>query len=141
MGGAGGVVRQGNLVGGLGSVMGDGSSSKKDGARCAQGDHDTRHVGTGGGGGGASRVMTGAVRGTPAHPAGTGPSGAGVSSRTPRMPVQPTRDRGCSNWSGPLRHSAGPGGGGWSRGDGRMPTRSGGGGGRAEAGTGGSATT
>jgi len=48
-GGGGGVVRQGNLIGGMGSRMGDGSGSEKGGTRGAQGDHDTRHVGTGGG--------------------------------------------------------------------------------------------
>ena len=47
-GGAGGVVRQGNLVGGVGSAMGDGSSGEEGDARGAQGGHDTRHVGTGG---------------------------------------------------------------------------------------------
>jgi len=63
--------------------MGDGSGSEVGDARGAQGGHDTGHVGTGGGGGSNSRVVTGAVGCTPAHPAGTGPSGAGVSRRTP----------------------------------------------------------
>ena len=49
MGGAGGVVRQGNLVGGVGSRMGDGNGSEEVGVRGAEGDHDTGHVGTGGG--------------------------------------------------------------------------------------------
>jgi len=137
-GGAGGV-RQGNLVGGVGSGMGDGSSSEEGDVRGAQGDHDTRHVGTGGGGHRTSSVVTGAVGSTPAHPVGTWPSGAGVSSRTPRRPVQPTRGTGWSGWSGARRRSAGPGGRGWS--GGRMPTRSGGDGRRAGAGAGGSATT
>jgi len=75
----------------MGSGMGDGSGSEEGDARGAQGDHDTGHVGTGGGGGSSSSVVTGAVRGTPAHPAGTEPSGAGVSSHTLRTPVQPTR--------------------------------------------------
>jgi len=48
-GDAAGVVRQVNLVGGVGSGMRDGSGSEEDGARGAQGEHDTRHVGTGGG--------------------------------------------------------------------------------------------
>ena len=43
--------------------------------------------------------------------------------------------------SGARRHSAGPGGSCWSSGGGRMPMRSGGSGGRAGAGAGGSATT
>jgi len=77
--------------------MGDGRGSEEGDARGAQGDHNTRHVGTGGGGGSSSRVVTGTVGGTPACPAGTGPSGAGVSSHTPRTPVQPTCGRG---WSG-----------------------------------------
>ena len=93
-GGAGGVVRQGNLVEGVGSGMRDGSGSEKGDTRGAQGDHDTGHVGTGGSGGSSSRVVTGAIGGTPAYPAGTGPSGAGVSSGTLRTPVQLTRGRG-----------------------------------------------
>ena len=51
----------------------------------------------GGGGGSSSRVVTGAGKGTPAQPAGTGPSRAEVSSRTLRTRVQPTRGRG---WCG-----------------------------------------
>jgi len=98
--GAGGVVRQGNLVGGVGSGMGDVSDSEEGDARGAQGDHNTRHVGTGRGGGSSSRVVTRAVGGTPAHPAGTGPSGAGASSRTPQTPVQRTCGRGWSGCSG-----------------------------------------
>jgi len=86
-------------------------------------------------------VVTGAVGGTPAHPAGTWPAGAGLGSHTRRTPVQPTHGRGWSGWSGARRHSAVPGGSCWSGGGGRMPTRSGGGGGRAGAGAGGSATT
>jgi len=121
--------------------MGDGSGSKEGDARGAQGDHDTGHVCTGGGGGSSSRVVTGAVGGTPAHPAGTGLSGAGVSSRTLRTPVQPTCCRGWSGWSGARRRSAGPGGSGWSAGGCRMPTHFGGGGGRAAACAGGRATT
>jgi len=80
-GGAGGLVRQRNFVGGVGSGMGDGSGSEEGNTRGAQGDHDTGHVGTWGGGGSSSRVVTGAVGGTPAHPAGTAPSRSGVSSR------------------------------------------------------------
>jgi len=140
-GGAGGVVRQGNLVGGVGSGMGDGSGSEEGRARGAQGDHDTGHVGTGEGGGSSSRVVTRAVGGTLIHPAGTGPSGAGVSSCTLRTPVQPTRVRGWSGWSGACSHSAGPGGSGWSSGGLRVRTRSESGGGRAEGDAGGSATT
>jgi len=121
--------------------MGDGSGSKEGDARGAQEDQDTGHVGTGGGGSSSSRVMTGAVGGTPAHPAGTGPSVAGVSRRTTWTPVQPTRGRGWSGWSGARRGSACPGGSGWSGGGGRMPMRSGGGGGRAGAGAGGHSTT
>ena len=94
-----------------------------------------------GGGGSSSRVLTWAVGGTPGHPAGTGRSGDGVSSRTLRMPVQPTCDRGCCCWSRARRHSAGPGGSGWSTGGGRMPSGSGGGGVRAGAGPGGSTIT
>jgi len=45
---SGGVVRQGTLIGGVGSGMGDGSGSEEGGASGAQGDHDTGHVGTGG---------------------------------------------------------------------------------------------
>ena len=71
-----------------------------------------------------------AVGGTPAHSTGTGPSGAGVSSHTPRMPVQPTSGRGRSGESGACRRSAGPCGSGWSSG-----------GGRGGAGAGGSTTT
>jgi len=140
-GGAGGVFRKGNLVEGVGSGMGDRSGSEEGDARGAQGDHDTGHVGTGGGGGSSSRMVTRAVGGTPAHRTRTGPSGAGVSCHTPRMPVQPTRGRGWSSWSGARRRSVSPGGSGWSAGGGRMPTPSGGGGGRAGAGAGGSATT
>jgi len=120
--------------------MRDGSGREEGDARGAQGDHDTVHVGTGGGGGTSSTVVTWAVRGTAAHPAGTGLSGAGVSSRTPRTLVQPTRGRGSSGWSWARRRSAGPGGSGWSSGSGRMPTRSGGGGGRTGAGAGRSTT-
>jgi len=98
-------------------------------------------VGTGGGRGSSSRVVTGAVRSTPAQPAGTGPSGAGVSTHTRQTPVQPTRGRGWSGWSGAPRRSAGPGGSGWSGAGGRIQTRSGDGGGRARAGASGSATT
>jgi len=90
--------------------MGEGSGSEEGDARGAQVDHDTGHVGTGGGGGSSSRVVTRTVGGTSAHPAGTGPSGAGVSSRTPRTQVQPTRSRGWSGWSRACRRSAGPGG-------------------------------
>jgi len=86
-------------------------------------------------------VVTGPVRGTPAHPAVTGPSGAGVSTHTQRTPVQLTRGRGWSGWSGACRRSARPDGTGWTGGGGRMLTCSGDGGGRAEAGAGGSATT
>jgi len=125
----------------VGSGMGYGSGSEEGHPRGAQGDYDTGHVGTGGGGGSTSRVVTGAVRGTPAHRAGTRPSEAGLSSRTPPTTVQPTRDRGLSGWSGVHRRSAGPGGTGWSRGGSRMPTRSRGGAGRAGAGAGGSSTT
>jgi len=46
--GAGGVVRPGNLVGGVGSDMGDGSGSEEGGARGPQGHNDTTHVDTGG---------------------------------------------------------------------------------------------
>ena len=53
MRGAGGVVRQGNLVGSVGSGMGDVSGSEEGDARGAQGDHNTGHVGTGWGGGSA----------------------------------------------------------------------------------------
>ena len=112
--GAGRVVRHANLVGGVGSGMGDGSGSKDGDARGAQGDHDTGHVGTGGGGGSTSRVVTKAIGGTPAHLAGTGPSGAGVSTRTPRTLVHPSCSRGWSGTSGARRRSAGPGGSGWS---------------------------
>jgi len=140
-GGAGGVVRQRNRVGGVGSGMGDGSGSEEGDARGAQGDHDTGHVGTVGGGGSSSRVVTEAVGGTPAHQARTGPSGAGVNSRTRRTPVHPTCSRGWSGWSRARRRSADSGGSGWSGGGGRMPTRSGGGGARAGAGAGGSPTT
>jgi len=139
--GAGGVVRQRNLVGGVGSGMGDGSGSEDCEVRGAQGDYDTRHVGTGGVGGSSSSVVTGAGGGTPAHAAGTGLSEAGVSSCTPRTPVHPTCGMGWSALSGARRCSAGPGGSGWSSGGGRMPTHSGGGDGRAGAGTGGCATT
>jgi len=139
-GGAGGVVRQGNLVGGVGSGMGDGSGSEESDARGAQGDHDTRHVGTGGDGGSSSTVGTWAVGGTPAHPAGTGPSRARVSSGTPRRTLQPTGGMGLRGWSGARRCSVGPGGSGWSGGGGRIPTCPGGGSGRAGAGTGGSPT-
>jgi len=42
-------------------------------------------------------VLEGVV--VPAHRARTGPSGAGVSSHTPRTPVQQTRGRGgCGEW-------------------------------------------
>jgi len=111
-GGAGGVVRQGILVGDVGSGMGDRSGSDEGDARGTQGDHDTGHVGTVGGGGSSSRVVTGAVRGTPAHAAGTGPSGAGVNSRTGRTPVHPTRCRCWSGWSGARRRYADSGGSG-----------------------------
>ena len=60
MWGAGRVVRQGNLVGGVGSGMGDGSGREEDDARGAQGDHDTGHISTEGGGGSSCRVVTGA---------------------------------------------------------------------------------
>jgi len=53
----------------MGSCMGDGRGSEEGGVRGAQGDHDTGHVGTGGGGGSHSRVVSGAVGGTPAYPA------------------------------------------------------------------------
>jgi len=96
MQGARRVVRQGNLVGSVGSCMGDGRGREEGGTRGAQGHHDTGHVGTGGGGSSRSRVVTGPVRGTPAHTLGIGPSGAGVSSRTPWMPVQLPCCRGCS---------------------------------------------
>ena len=96
---------------------------------------------TGGGGGSTSRVVTGAVGGTPAHPAGTGQSGAGVSSCTPRTLVQLSRGRRWSGWSEARRRSAGPGGSGWSGGGSRMPKHSARGAGRAGAGAGGSATT
>ena len=86
-GGVGGVVRQGNLVEGVGSGMADGSGSQEGDARGAQGDHDIGHVCTGRGGGRSSRVVTRAVGGTPGHPTGTGPSGAGVSRCTQRTPV------------------------------------------------------
>jgi len=76
-GSAGGVVRQGNLVGSVGSNMGDNSGSEEGGLRGAQGDHDTGHVDTGGVGDSSSRVMTRAVGGTPAHPVGTRPLGLG----------------------------------------------------------------
>ena len=109
---AGGVVRQGNLVGGVGCGMGDGSGSKEGDARGTQGDHDTGHVGTGGGGGSSSRVVTGAVRGILAQPGGTGRSGAGVSCRTPRTPVQPTRGRSWCGFYGAPSRSEGPGGSG-----------------------------
>ena len=125
----------------MGSGMGDGSGSEEGDVRGTQGDHDTGHVGTGGGGGSSSRVGTGAVRGTLAEPAGTRRSGAGVSCRTPRTPGQPTR---CRSWCGcygaPSR-SEGPGGSGWSGGGGRMPTPSRGGREQAGAGAGGSPTT
>ena len=98
-------------------------------------------VGSSGGGGSSSTVVTGAVGGTPAHPARTVPSGAGVSSRTPGTPFQPTRGRGWSGWSGACRRSASPGGSGWSGGGGRMPSHSGGAGVRPGAGAGGIATT
>jgi len=137
----GGLVRQGNLVQGVGSGMGDGSCSEEGGALGAQRDHDTGHVGSGGGGGSNSRVVTGAVRGTPAPPAGTGLSRAGVSSRTLLMLVYPTRGRGWSGWSGACRCSAGASGSGWSGGSGRIPTRIRGDSGRAEPAAGGSATT
>jgi len=138
---AGGVVRQANLVGSVGSDMGDGSGREEGDARGAQGDHDTVPMGTGGDGGSSYTVVTGAVRGTPAHPARTVLSGAGVSRCTPRTPVQPTRGTGWSGWSGAGRRSAGPGGSGWSGCGGRMPTRSAGGRGRAGAAAGRSATT
>jgi len=67
--------------------MRDRRGSEEGGERGAQGDHDTRHVGTGGGGGSSSMVVSRAVRGTATHSAATGQSGAGVSSRTPRMLV------------------------------------------------------
>jgi len=86
-GGAGGVVSQLNLVGGVGSGMGDGSGSKEGDVRGAQGDHDTGHGGTGRGGGSSSRVVPGAVGGTPAHPTAKGPSGAGVRSRSRGRPL------------------------------------------------------
>jgi len=121
--------------------MRDGSGSEEADARGAQGDHNTGHVGTGGDGGSSSRVVTGAIGGTPAHPAGTGPSGAGISSHIPRTRVQPTRGWGWSGWSGARRGSARPRKTGWSHGGGKMPTSSGGGSGRAGAGAGGSATT
>jgi len=94
-----------------------------------------------GGGGTSSSVVTGAVGETRAHPAGRRKSGAGVSSRTRRTPVQPTWGRGWSGWSGARRRSAGPGESGWSGGGGRMPTRCEGSGGMARASAGGSATT
>jgi len=106
MAGAAGVVRQGNLVGGVGSDMEDRSGSEEGGGRGPQGDHDTGHVGTGGGGGSISRVVAGALSGTRAYLAGRGLSRAGVSSRTPRPPVRPTCSRG---WSGVRGPSAGPG--------------------------------
>jgi len=77
--------------------MGDGSCSEEGDARGAQGDHETGEVGTGGGCGSSSTVVTGAVGGTPEHHARTGTSWAGVSSRTPQTSVQPTRGR---RWSG-----------------------------------------
>ena len=95
----------------------------------------------GGAGGSTSRVVPRAIGGTPAHPAGKGPSEAGVTSRTPRTPVQLTRGRGWSGWSRAGSHSAGPSKSGWSTGGGRMPTPSGHGGWRAGAGAGRSATT
>jgi len=62
----------------MGSGIGDGSGSEEGGARDAQGDHDTVQVGSGGGGGISSRVVTRAVGGTPAHTAAIGLSGAWV---------------------------------------------------------------
>jgi len=59
MGRAGGVVRQGNLVGVVGSGMEDGRGSEEGDARGAQGDHDTGHEGTGGGGGGRMQMRSG----------------------------------------------------------------------------------
>jgi len=85
----------------------------------------------GGGGGSSSRVVARAGGGTPAHTAGTRPSGAVVSSRTPRTTVQPTRGRGWSGWSGARRPSADPGRSVWSSGGGRVLMHSGGGGGWA----------
>jgi len=73
--------------------MGDGSGSEEGDTRGTQGEHDTGQVGTGESGGRSSRVVTGTVRSTSAHPAGTWPSGAQVSSRTPRTRVLPTRVR------------------------------------------------
>jgi len=130
-----------DLVGVVGSGMGDESGSENGDTRGAQGAYDTWHVGTGKGGGSSNRVVTGAIRDTPAQPARTGPSGAEVSSHIPRTPVQRTHGRGWRGWSGTRRRSGGRGGSGWSGGGGRMPTRSGGSGGRAGAGGGGSATT
>ena len=86
-------------------------------------------------------MVTGAIGGTSAHPAGTGPCGASVTSRTLRTPVQPTGGWGWIGWRAARRSSTGPGGGGCSAGGGRMLTGSGGGGWRPGAGAGGSATT
>ena len=114
--GAGGVVRKGNLMGGVGSGMGDGSGSEEGDTRGAQGDQDTAHVGTGRGGGSSSMVVTGAVGDPPAQPARRERSGARVTSCTPRRPLQPTCGRGWSGCSRARRHSAGPGMSGWSGG-------------------------
>jgi len=108
--------------------MGDGSGSAEGDARGAQGDNYTGHVDTRGGGGSTGWVVTGDIGGTPAHPAGTGPSGPGVSSCTLWTPVHPTCGRGWSGWSGARRRSAGPGWSGGRSGGGRMPRRAGGGG-------------
>jgi len=85
--------------------------------------------------------VTGTVGGTAAHVARTRRSGAGVSSRTMLTPVQPTCGTGRSGWSRACTCSAGPGVSGSNPDGRRMLTHSGGGGGRAGAGTGRRATT
>ena len=77
----------------VGSGMGDRSGSEDPGGRCAEGDDDTGHQGTPRGCDSTSRVLTCAVGGTSAQPAGTLPPVAWVSSCTARMPVQPTCGR------------------------------------------------
>ena len=139
--GAWAVVRQGNFIGGVVSSMGDASGTEEGGVRGAQGDHDTWHVHTGRGDGSSSRMVAGAVRATASHPAGTRPSGPGVSSGTPWTPVQPLHCSGWSAGSGAGMWSAGHGGSSCSGGSSRMPTGSEGSVGRAGAGGGGSATT
>ena len=71
----------------MGSAMGDKSGSDGGDSRGTEEDHDTGHVGTGGGGVSSGRVPTGAIGDTAAHPAVPGPSGAGVSCRTLPTPV------------------------------------------------------